>query len=107
MSASSYDQDSVVLAAGDIDNIVKIFKALADGTRIRIISTLTIPDRYSVSEIADILKMDISRVSHQLTKLEDMGFIKGTRDGRNIYYELQDECIRTILRTAKDHVSGK
>ena len=107
MSTSSYDQDSVDIAEKELDDIVKIFKALADSTRIRIISTLTNPNRYSVSEIADVLEMDISRVSHQLIKLEDMGFIKRTREGRSIYYELQDECIRTILRTAKDHVSGK
>ncbi|MFW9921318.1 MAG: ArsR/SmtB family transcription factor [Candidatus Thorarchaeota archaeon] len=107
MSVSSFDQDSVVILEGELDSVVKIFKALADNTRVRIISILTTPNRYAVSELADILEMDISRVSHQLTKLEDMGFIKGTRDGRNIYYELQDECIRTILRNAKDHVGGK
>ncbi len=107
MSSPSYEQDSIVIFEEELDDVVRIFKALSDRTRVRIISILTSPNRYAVSELADNLQMDISRVSHQLTKLEDMGFIKGTRDGRNIYYEIQDECVRTILRNAKDHVGGR
>lgn len=98
---------SITVTKDDIDDIARVFKALSDVTRIMIISHLTSGNRYSVSEIAEKLNMEISRISHQLTKLEDMGFIKGIRKGRNIYYEIKDECIRTILKTAKDHVAGK
>ncbi|MHA1909067.1 MAG: ArsR/SmtB family transcription factor [Candidatus Thorarchaeota archaeon] len=107
MSSSSSRRGEVLVKGDEIHEVVKIFKALSDHTRIQIISTLTQKQRYNVSELASTLDMDISRVSHQLTKLEDMGFIRHTREGRNIYYELQDKCIRTILKTAKDHVSGK
>ncbi|MDF1540688.1 MAG: helix-turn-helix domain-containing protein, partial [Candidatus Thorarchaeota archaeon] len=64
---------SVEVNNGEVDEIVKIFKALADQTRIRIISLLTKADRFNVSELAELLAMDISRISHQLTKLEHMG----------------------------------
>jgi DNA-binding transcriptional ArsR family regulator len=98
---------SAIIGEEDIDDITKIFKAMSDSTRVRIVSILSTTNKYTVTEIATILDMSISRVSHQLAKLEDMGFIKGTRDRRRIYYELQDECIRTILRTAKNHISGR
>ncbi len=103
----SNNDESVMLFDDEVDGIVKIFKALADKTRVKVISILTSPKKHRVSEIAKMLDMEVSRISHQLTKLEDMGFVKGIRDGRNIYYEIQDECIKTILRTAKDHISGK
>ncbi|MHA2425570.1 MAG: ArsR/SmtB family transcription factor [Candidatus Thorarchaeota archaeon] len=107
MSSTTSKKAEVLVETDDIPEVVKIFKALSDHTRIQIVALLTQKNRYNVSELAAVLEMDISRVSHQLTKLEDMGFIRHTREGRNIYYELQDECIRTILRTAKNHVSGK
>jgi DNA-binding transcriptional ArsR family regulator len=107
LSSTTSKKAEVLVETDDIPEVVKIFKALSDHTRIQIVALLTQKNRYNVSELAAVLEMDISRVSHQLTKLEDMGFIRHTREGRNIYYELQDECIRTILRTAKNHVSGK
>ena len=107
MSSSSSKRAVVHVEADEIHEVVKIFKALSDNTRIQIISLLTQKTRFNVSDLAAALDMDISRVSHQLTKLENMGFIGHTRKGRNIYYELQDKCIRAILRTAKEHVSGK
>ncbi len=107
MAASGMENQEVCIDDEKIHEVVKIFKALSDHTRIQIISKLTQRNKYNVSELAQALEMDISRVSHQLSKLENMGFIKHTREGRNIYYELQDECIRTILRTAEEHVSGK
>lgn len=107
MQSSKTKSYPVRLHGVEVDEVVKIFKALSDQTRVRIIAELTQAERLFVSEIADALGIDISRVSHQLAKLEHMGFVKHTRDGRNIYYELQDECIRTILRTARNHISGE
>ncbi len=106
MSLAKKNLFSVEVSIDEADEIVRIFKALADQTRIRIISNLTKADKLCVTELADLLEMDISRISHQLAKLEHMGFVKKEREGRNIYYELQDECIRTILRTAKNHICG-
>lgn len=107
VALKSNNHPLAIVGEEDIDAITKIFKAMSDSTRIRIVSILSATNKYTVTEIAEILGMDMSRVSHQLARLEDMGFIKGTRDGRRIYYELKDECIKTILRTAKDHISGR
>jgi len=107
MSSTTTTHDTIKIKDEELGDIVKIFKALSDRTRIKLISILATPKPHSVSEIAALLGMDISRVSHQLSKLENMGFIQGNRDGRNIYYEIKDECIRTLLQTAKDHISGK
>ena len=107
VASKTSDHPSAIVREEDIDDITKIFKAMSYSTRVRIVSILSTTNKYTVTEIAALLAMDISRVSHQLAKLENMGFIKGTRAGRKIYYELQDECIKTILRTAKNHISGR
>ena len=74
---STGNQFAIDVDVSEANEIVKIFKALSDQTRIRIISTLTKADRFYVSELAEELKMDISRISHQLAKLEHLGLIHG------------------------------
>ena len=96
----------IELQESEVHDVVKIFKALADGTRVKIISLLTQQDSHCVSAVARNLGLTISNVSHQLSKLEDLKFVKRTKVGKNVYYNLDDECIRNILGRAKDHVAG-
>jgi DNA-binding transcriptional ArsR family regulator len=99
--------DPVVLGDKEIQDVLNIFKALADETRLKIISKLTESDSICVSDLSDNLRMDISRISHQLAKLKQLGFVSKERAGKNIYYSLDDTCIRSILKKAQDHVSGE
>lgn len=96
----------IVLQESEINDVVRIFKALADGTRVKIISMLTQQKSHCVSAIAKNLDLTISNVSHQLSKLEDLKFVKRTKVGKNVYYNLDDDCIRNILGRARDHVAG-
>ena len=61
----------------------------------------------SNKDIANELEMTITSVSHQLSKLKDLGFVAKEKSGKNAYYHLDDDCIRSILRRAEEHVSGK
>jgi DNA-binding transcriptional ArsR family regulator len=90
----------------EIHEITTIFKALADKSRLRIILVLTHRKKLCVSEIAELLGMSISSVSHHISKLEFLGFVEHQRIGKHVYHTLSDKCIVDILRRAKTHVHG-
>jgi ArsR family transcriptional regulator len=76
-------------------DLVKIFKALADPTRLRIIALL-LKRELCVCELMFILKMEQSRISHQLRILRDAELVKDRRDGRWIIYRIPDESRREL-----------
>jgi len=75
----------------------KIFKALCDETRLKIIESLLDGEK-CVCEIVPFTKRTQSTVSIQLAKLENLGIIESRREGRKIYYRLTNEKVREILR---------
>jgi ArsR family transcriptional regulator len=95
------------LGPSDTENLVDIFKALTDESRLRIVHLLMNVDRISVSEISTELDQHISGVSHHLRVLRNLGFVKREREGRWIYYSMNDKCIEDIMRRALEHVAGK
>lgn len=88
-------------------DVVKIFKALADTSRLRIISYLIQNEDTHVSEIAQELGMSISRVSHHLSILEKLGFAMNRQNGKQVFYSIDDNCIIDIIARANEHVRGK
>lgn len=74
---------------------IKIFKALADPTRLRIVAIL-LRHEVCVCELMAILKMEQSRISHQLRILRDADIVEDRRDGRWIVYTIQ-EGARLVL----------
>lgn len=100
-------EQQTVLDPADTKNLVRIFRALTDGSRLRIVHLLMNVDRISVSEIASRLGQNISGVSHHLRILSDLGFVKREREGKWIYHSLDDECIEDIMERALEHVGGK
>lgn len=79
------------------------FKALSDPTRVRIISVLAHTE-LCVHDIAATLNMSHSAISHQLRTLRDLRLVKFHREGRNIYYSLDDEHIQDLFRQSVDHI---
>jgi len=71
-------------------DLLKILKALADPTRLRIVALL-LRQELCVCELMFILKMEQSRISHQLRILRDAGLVEDCRDGRWIIYRIPDE----------------
>ncbi|MCK5302396.1 MAG: helix-turn-helix transcriptional regulator [Candidatus Thorarchaeota archaeon] len=90
----------------DLEALVRIFKALSDQSRLRIIALLAEDRRRSVSEVANELGMSISSVSHHLSILGNLGFVGKKRNGKRVYHSLDDQCVRDILKRAIEHVSG-
>lgn len=89
--------------SSELENMVALFKALGDVTRVRIILALA-ESTLSVTELTEVLDLNQSTVSHQLSLLKQQNLVKGTRNGKNIHYELSDRHIMTIVDQVKAHV---
>lgn len=79
------------------------FKILSDSTRVKIIWALDISE-LCVCDIAAILNMTKSAVSHQLKYLRDANIVKCRRSGKVIYYSLVDDHVKQIFEQAVEHV---
>ena len=79
------------------------FKILGDLTRVKIIAALNVRE-LCVCDIANILCMTKSAVSHQLARLRASGFVVCRRDGKTVYYSLADEHVKEILEAGIIHI---
>ena len=75
-----------------------------DPTRAKILKCLQIKDLY-VGEISEILDMSISAVSHQLRVLRSAKLVKGTKEGKEVKYSLDDDHVTKILEYGLTHVN--
>jgi DNA-binding transcriptional ArsR family regulator len=90
----------------ELDDVIQIFRALSDHSRVKIIAALTGNESLCVSDIADSLDMPISRVSHHLSTLKMLGFVRSKHEGKQVFYSIDDDCITDIMKRARDHVAG-
>jgi len=86
-----------------LEGLSQIFKVLGDPTRLRIVSALAVKD-LCVCDIANLLGSSISAVSHQLRVLRNLKLVKHRKDGKMVYYSLDDECVETLLREGLRHI---
>ena len=86
-----------------IEQIAELFKGFADPTRVQILSLLA-QKELCVTEITEAVAVSQSAISHQLRILKQMHLIKYRRDGKNLWYSLADDHVRTILQMGLEHV---
>lgn len=84
-------------------HLADLFSALSDPTRLRIISVL-LEREMNVGDIASQLAMTESAVSHQLRGLRQLRLVRARKNGRQVYYALDDDHIRELYRLGLDHV---
>ena len=84
-------------------DLAELFKVFGDSTRIRILYAL-FESELCVGDIAQLLNLSQSAVSHQLKLLKDAKLVKFRREGKIIFYALDDEHVRTIIRMGMEHV---
>ncbi len=87
----------------DLDDLADFFKVFGDTTRIKILYVLLCSEM-CVCDIAQILGMTQSAISHQLRTLKQMDLVKSRRDGKTIFYSLADDHIVTILSQGMNHI---
>ncbi len=84
--------------------LADLFKMFGDSTRAKILSCLQVQDLY-VGEIADVLNMSVSAVSHQLRVLRGAKLVKGTKEGKEVKYSLDDDHVTKIMEYGLTHVN--
>ena len=84
-------------------DLADIFKLFSDSTRIKIICSI-LNTELCVCDICEMLKLNQSTVSHQLQLLRSAKLVKYRRDGKQIFYSLEDEHIESIMKTALSHI---
>ena len=84
-------------------DIAENFKVFGDSTRMKIISAL-LEEELNVSEISTITNSTPSAISHQLRVLKQAKLVKTRKDGKAVYYSLDDEHVKTIYEIGKEHI---
>ena len=83
--------------------LAEIFSALSDPSRIRIIAALEEAE-LNVGTLAGIIGISESAVSHHLRGLRQMRLVRARKDGRQVYYALDDQHIADLFQRGLDHV---
>ena len=86
-----------------LDDLAELYKIFGDSTRIKILYTLFTEER-GVGDIARLLGMTMSAISHQLRILKQARLVKPRREGKMVYYALADDHVRTIFARGLDHI---
>ena len=86
-----------------LDDLAELYKIFGDSTRIKILYTLLTEER-GVGDIARLLGMTMSAISHQLRILKQARLVKPRREGKMVYYALADDHVRTIFAQGLDHI---
>ncbi len=93
-------------AKEQLDGLADTFKVFGDLTRIRILSALT-DAVMCVCDIAALLEMSQSAISHQLRVLRQARLVKYKKTGKVVYYSLDDEHVRQIIECGLLHINEK
>ena len=84
--------------------LADFYKVFGDATRIKILCIL-LESEMCVCDLADVLGMTQSAISHQLRVLKQMKLVKNRRDGKTVYYSLADDHIQTIISQGMEHIA--
>ena len=90
-------------AQEEIQQMAGIFKALSDPSRLKIVLAL-LKAEHCVCDIAIICNQTDSAISHQLRILRALKIVKNRRDGKSIYYSLEDDHVISLINMSLEHV---
>lgn len=87
-------------------DLAELFKVFGDSTRIGILCVL-FEHELCVGDIASVLSMGQSAISHQLRLLKSAGLVRSRRDGKVIFYSLDDDHVHDIFKMGLEHIHEK
>ena len=97
MSPSILDEHSAA-------HVAELFRAFSDTSRVRIVSALLSGEK-NVGALADLVGISESAVSHHMRGLRQMRLVVARKDGKEVYYRVEDPHIITLFKQGVDHVS--
>ncbi len=83
--------------------LADLFKVFGDSTRLRVMVTLS-DCEMPVMELAEALGMEQSTISHQLRVLRQNKLVRVRREGKQMYYSLDDDHVKKIIEMGMDHI---
>ena len=86
-------------------DLAELFRLLGDPTRVRILFALLEAGELCVCDVAAVVDTTETKVSQAMRLLRNAGVVRNRRDGRNIYYRLDDTHVRMLLDLSREHVS--
>lgn len=87
----------------ELYDLAELFKVFGDSTRIRILFVL-FEAEVCVCDLAQVLNMTQSAISHQLRILKQNKLVKNRREGKSIFYSLADDHVRAIIAQGREHI---
>ena len=87
-----------------LSELADFYKVFADVTRIRILCVL-LESEMCVCDLAEVLYMTQSAISHQLRVLKQMKLVKNRREGKTVFYSLADGHIQSIISQGMEHIT--
>lgn len=88
----------------ELMDLAELFKNFSDSTRIKILVAL-LEGELCVSDLAEALEMSQSAISHQLRILRTSRLVRSRRDGKQIFYALDDDHVKEIIQVGLDHLN--
>ncbi len=87
-------------------HVAELFRAFSDTSRVRIMSVLLTGEK-NVSALAELVGISESAVSHHMRSLRQMRLVVARKDGKEVYYRLEDPHIITLFKQGVEHVTSK
>lgn len=86
-----------------IDQLADFYKVMGDGTRLKLLMVMEIGE-FCASDLAGLVGMSRSAASHQLKALKTAKLIKSRKEGKTVFYSLDDEHIHSVLKVSLEHI---
>ena len=108
-SISEIDPEKVALVQkqalpeNTVERLSRLFSALSDPTRLKILHALTVTEELCVCDLAALAELSVSAVSHQLRLLRDRDLVRARREGRMVFYSIADDHIAILMGTGVEH----
>jgi len=96
----------LAVAASPVEDLAETFKVLGDPTRVRILLALASAE-LCVCDLAELSSLSVSAVSHQLRLLRTHRLVRPRRDGKMMYYSLDDDHVRSLFEEGLRHVEER
>lgn len=102
------DEEKVIRVQNNLSQhnpmeVAKIFKALSDDTRIKIAYSLSLEKELCVCDVANIVGSTTATASHHLRLLKNLGLAKYRKEGKLVFYSLDDDHVKKLVQTAFAH----
>lgn len=99
----SNESSSPILSEHLAAHVAELFRAFSDTSRVRIVSAL-LTGEMNISALAEIVGISESAISHHMRGLRQMRMVQSRRDGKEVYYRIDDEHIIALFQQGVKHV---